>query len=255
MNGKSTHLRPLIVATLVLLAGIAASLAGNIQAINLGDSAPGVGMYISAIIWPLFLFGAIEVMLHTPWARTWRDALTRWAGLTAVAGLSLYISYGHLVHVLEDYKYDTVSAHLGPLAIDLMMAMATLAMNRVGQARRGEKVGPLVKVHQVQSFTEVPPAAQWTDEDQALLDQWDEDPIITRPVSPAPHLGRSNDIKPESVPGTAKELFETWMATPKGTRPIATDMYELVGAAHEVTGRTARRWYYAALPLMRVANK
>lgn len=127
-------------ATIALIGGIAASLAGNLQAINLGDSAPGVGAYVSALFWPVALFVAIEVMLRTPWLSNRRDNLTKWVGLAGVAGVALYVSYGHLLHVLGAYGYDSVSAHVGPLAIDGLMAMATLSMNRVGQSRRAVPV-------------------------------------------------------------------------------------------------------------------
>jgi hypothetical protein len=131
-----THRRAAWVATLTLALGIVTSLGGNLQAINLGGREPGVGAYISAVFWPLALFAAIEVMLHTPWLASRRDNLTKWVGLASVAGMAAYVSYGHMVHVLLAYGYDKPSGHFGPLAVDGLMAMCTLALNRVGQARR-----------------------------------------------------------------------------------------------------------------------
>lgn len=131
-----THRRATIVATLVLLAGVTASLAGNLQAINLHNHRPGVGAYISAVIWPLFLFAAIEILLHTPWLSNWRDRLTKGMAVAMVGGVAAYVSYFHLANVLSNYGYDVASRYAGPLAIDACMAMATLALNRVGHARR-----------------------------------------------------------------------------------------------------------------------
>jgi len=251
MSAKS-HTRPLIVATLVLTSGVAASLAGNLQAINLDSARPGIGQYISAIIWPLFLFGAIEVMLHTPWVKSWRDGLTKWAGLTSVAGVSLWVSYDHLVHVLTAYGYDTVSAHIGPLAIDLTMAMATMALNRIGQSRRGETVPErLITVTEVgaDALVTQPVDPGWTPEDEAMLRSWEADMAgldVVVPISPgAPALARSNEVKPESVPYMATEYFRAWDKTPAKDRPTATFRNILVGTEFEVSARTARRWYEA----------
>jgi hypothetical protein len=104
-----THRRAAWVATLTLALGIVTSLGGNLQAINLGGREPGVGAYISAVFWPLALFAAIEVMLHTPWLASRRDNLTKWVGLASVAGMAAYVSYGHMVHVLLAYGYDKPS--------------------------------------------------------------------------------------------------------------------------------------------------
>lgn len=130
------HTRPMAVATLVLAAGVATSLAGNLQAIHLDNARPGVGAHVSAIIWPLFLFASIEVLLHTPWLVNWRDRLTKGLAIGLVGAVAAYVSYFHLAHVLSNYGYDRASRYAGPLAIDACMAMATLALNRVGQARR-----------------------------------------------------------------------------------------------------------------------
>lgn len=230
--------RALAVSTTVLISGIAASLAGNLQAINLGDAQPGIGGYISATLWPLFLFGAIEVMLHTPWIKSWRDALTKWAGLGGVAMVALWVSYWHLAHVLTAYGYDTVSSHAGPLAIDLTMAMATMALNRVGQARRG----PVATVSTLDGLL-----AEWEAEmDEPMATQPEPGVDEVAPISPAPSLARSNEVKPESVPEAARTAFKVWTATEPADRPTAGDMYALVGGEHKVSPRTARRWYYAA---------
>lgn len=130
------HRRPAAVATLVLLAGVAASLAGNLQAINLDNAAPGIGAYISATVWPLWLFGTVELLLHTPWLSNWRDRLTKGAAVLLVASVAAWVSYWHLANVLSHYGYDVASRYAGPLAIDAAMVLATLALNRVGHARR-----------------------------------------------------------------------------------------------------------------------
>lgn len=248
------HRRALTVSTSALLGGIAVSLAGNLQAINL-HGAPGVGATLSAIVWPLFLFAAIEVMLHTPWVRSWRDGLTKWAALLVVAFTAFWISYWHMAHVLAAYGYDTVSSHVGPLAIDVLMAAATLSLNRVGQARR-------VATLPLDMATPVPHAApsgllaSWTMEDDAAYAQdvangsiWDRldtaldmsttpaAPLDIRPVSPAPAR-----ISADRVPDTARALYAAWATADVAARPTAGQADTLVASDHGVAPRTARGW-------------
>lgn len=261
MSAK-THRRPLVVATTVLLAGAAASLAGNVQAIYLDNAAPGVGAVISAVIWPLFLLGAIELLIHTPWLANWRDNLTKLAVTTFVGAVAAYLSYFHLAHVLSAYGYDTVSRYAGPLAIDAAMAMATLALNRVGQARRvAKRVATGMVLSYARPIGPMPapvvakpiPVASVADEAQHYLDRLSAEldatttpahPIEVNPVSPAP---RSNEIKPESVPAGAAEMIYAWAASGP-LRPTPGDADALVAGAHGVSTRTARRWRDALLP-------
>jgi hypothetical protein len=243
MNTKS-YRRPLAVATTVLVGGIAASLAGNLQAINLKDAAPGIGSYVSAILWPLFLFGAIEVMLHTPWISGWRDGLTRWAGLLSVAGVAFWISYWHMAHVLAAYGYDAVSAHAGPLAVDLTMAMATLALNRVGQARTVD-LEPVPAA--VLPAGDIEPTNSWLERMDILASEMDTDttpayPLEINPVSGPPALARSNEVKAESIPEDVALMIKTWGHADKDSRPAAGVMAELLAADSGRSPRTIRRW-------------
>jgi hypothetical protein len=134
-NAPKSYARPVIVATTVLVLGTAASLAINAKAISLTDGAEA-GAYVSGLAWPLALLLVIELMIHTPWADNWRDRLTKAAALAIVGGIAAWISYWHGVHVLDHWNYDAVSQHVGPLVADVAMAVATLALNRIGQAKR-----------------------------------------------------------------------------------------------------------------------
>lgn len=131
-----TYTRATIVATLVLAFGVLASLAGNVQAIHLDNAKPGIGAIISATLWPLVLFGVVELLLHTPWVANWRDHVTKVATVLAVASVAAWISYWHLANVLSHYGYDVASRYAGPVAVDMAMVLSALALNRVGQARR-----------------------------------------------------------------------------------------------------------------------
>jgi hypothetical protein len=252
-----THRRPLVVATTVLLAGAAASLAGNVQAIYLDNEAPGVGAVISAVIWPLFLLGAIELLIHTPWLANWRDNLTKLAVTVFVGAVAAYLSYFHLAHVLSAYGYDTVSRYAGPLAIDAAMAMATLALNRVGQARRvgqmakaagmvlsyARPIGPMpapVVAKPVQVASVADEATHYLERLAGELDASTTPaaPIEVTSVGPAVPAR----VRPESVPETARELIQAWASAPAKDRPRAGQADEAVAAVHSVSPRTARGW-------------
>lgn len=264
-RARKPHTRALIVATTVLAGGIAASLAGNVQAINL-DGPAGPGETISAVAWPLALFGAIEVMLHTPWIRSWRDDLTKWAGLLGAAFIALYVSYGHLQNVLEAYGYDVVSSHAGPLAIDVTMAMATLSLNRVGHQHRAwvkdrAQMDRMMadwnkaKDQSVRTLDEVDPVEVPVDMPAESWSVWNGlvdrlggqgDPTLPVPVSPA--SAGSNEVKPESVPAQAAESIKVWYDTDPAGRPAPGEQDKLVAEVMGVTPRTARRWRYALKP-------
>jgi hypothetical protein len=43
-----------------------------------------------------------------------------------------YVSYGHLSQLLTSWGYDTVASHIGPLGVDGLMVVATVALTRRG---------------------------------------------------------------------------------------------------------------------------
>jgi hypothetical protein len=255
------HRRPTAVATSVLVIGIVASLAGNVQAIHLDNAAPGVGAHVSAIFWPVILFGTVELLIHVPWMASWRDRLTKGAVLLLVAAVAGWVSYWHLAHVLSSYGYDVASRYVGPLAVDAAMVLAALALNRVGQARRlaaelaMADVQPDVQVAEVDVQPDAQPVQLDTyagsagrldsvaDEARTWLDSLEDtrgsqEPTMPVPVSPAP----AARVQPEKVPAEAAELIRAWAATDQADRPRAGDVDALVGAHEGVSPRTARGW-------------
>jgi hypothetical protein len=251
MTNERTHTRALIVSTAVLTLGISASIAGNLQAINLADRAPGIGAYLSAIFWPVTLFGVIEVLLHTPWLRNWRDDSTKVIAVGLAGAMAAYISYFHLAHTLSAYGYDVASRYMGPLAIDAAMAMATLSLNRVGQARRAALLDTVAKP--APAIVQAAP----TTADEAV-DIWSrlgqdtdtETPALPVPVSPAP---RSNEVRPEAVPADAADLIHAWLDTPVDVRPREGQVDMVVAGSLGKSTRTARRWREAISDARRAA--
>jgi hypothetical protein len=263
-----THRRPATVATLTLLGGIAASLSGNLQAINLDNHQPGIGAYISAIVWPMTLLAVVEVLIHTPWLRTWRDGLTKAAAVGLVGAMAAYISYFHLAHTLSAYGYDVASRYAGPLAIDAAMVMATLAMNRVGHARRALATAQAPAVQEgmlqarAQAVAERDQAAldmdnslaTWTvaedsgvaDEAQHYLDRLanDLDTTTTPAVPVRATRVSSNEVRPDSVPVDAQAYLSIWASATQEGRdtPSPGQVDTLLAAEFGVQPRTVRRW-------------
>jgi len=268
------HRRPTVVATAVLLAGVAASLAGNVQAIHLDNALPGVGAHLSAIFWPLMLFGVVELLIHTPWLSNWRDWLTRAAVLAMVAGVAAWVSYWHMAHVLSAYGYDVASRYAGPLAADAAMVLAALALNRIGQARRAAAVQDIptpVQAPTTPVQVDRPVATQAdadesadilanpstyldmstpsvADEARTWLDtladaHGGQEPTLPVPVSPAP----ASRVKPENVPAPVRDMLNEWAMAGEG-RPSVGQVDALIAADQGVSTRTARGWRQVVLP-------
>lgn len=251
MTQTKTHRRSAGFAFTGLAGGIVASLAGNLQAINLGGQQPGIGAYVSAVIWPLALFVAIEIMLHTPWLATWRDGLTRWAGLLGVAGLAAWVSYQHLSHVLTAYGYDWGTAHFGPLAVDGLMAMASLALNRVGQARsagtpRGQYLHITTAAPVAQDVPDMLTGAGdvMAAEAESYLDRLARD-LPEAPSTPAVPVNPGSEMARRSSTPRGKvdeaEVAQMIQAAEDSGALKAREVNELLAAHYEVSARTIRR--------------
>ncbi|MEC3957545.1 helix-turn-helix domain-containing protein [Nocardia sp. CDC153] len=89
---------------------------------------PSVAAQIGSAVWPLVLMLSVEVLLRVRWLPGiwWR--LARYFGIGTVAFGSAIISYGHVYHVLLSWGYDSVGAHVGPLAIDGFIVICGFAL-------------------------------------------------------------------------------------------------------------------------------
>lgn len=254
---RTTHRRPLIVATTVLVVGVATSVAGNVQAINLDAADPGVGQHISAVFWPAMLFLMVELLLHTPWLSNWRDHLTKIAAVVCVAAVAGWVSYWHLAHVLSDYGYDVASRYAGPLAVDVAVGLATLALNRIGHARRGQALakravasGQAVAKEDVATpevLATQPTPPEWV----AELEEWDvamdlaiaaEGRDVARAAEAIANGGQGMDVatlpQRRPVPAEARALLEAWDPLAMSAREV-----DILLAGHfGKSVATTRRW-------------
>ena len=99
------------------------------------DWRPPLGDVVGAVFWPVALFVAIEILARTTWPSGKRWVVVRFAGLLPVAVVAAIVSYGHLSGLLAHYGESHLTAHLGPLAVDGLMVMASAAVMATAPGR------------------------------------------------------------------------------------------------------------------------
>jgi hypothetical protein len=94
---------------------------------------PEAGAVVGAVVWPVFLFIAVEIMARVLWPHgpVWR--ILRWGGMLPVAAVAALVSYRHLSGLLAHYGEEPIVYYLGPLAVDGLMVMATGALLATGR--------------------------------------------------------------------------------------------------------------------------
>lgn len=92
------------------------------------DWRPPLGAVVGAVFWPVALFFAIEIMARTAWPTGARWMVVRFLGLLPVAVVAAIVSYNHLSGLLAHYRESSLTSHIGPLAVDGLMAMASAAL-------------------------------------------------------------------------------------------------------------------------------
>jgi len=124
-------------ATLGGLVSIAANVAHSFIAPSAATAGwhPEPGAVVGAIVWPVFLFIAIEILVKPAWPAGWHWGLIRWGGLLPVALVAAFVSYRHLSGLLAHYGEEPLVYYLGPLAVDGLMVMATGALLATGRHR------------------------------------------------------------------------------------------------------------------------
>ncbi|MEV0570580.1 hypothetical protein [Dactylosporangium sp. NPDC050588] len=92
------------------------------------DWTPEPGAVVGAIVWPVFLFVAVEILARVAWKSGLRWMLLRFGGLLPVVAVAALVSYRHLSGLLAHYGEEDLVVWLGPLAVDGLMVMATGAL-------------------------------------------------------------------------------------------------------------------------------
>lgn len=115
------------VAWLAFVVGVAASVAANVMHAHMVSATPAA--WIGAAFWPIGLLLAIEVLARVSWPqRSAWHRLARYAGTGMVATVAAILSYRHMAGLLASWGEDSLSAYLGPLAVDGLMILAAAAL-------------------------------------------------------------------------------------------------------------------------------
>jgi hypothetical protein len=181
---------------------------------------PQPGAVVGAVVWPVFLFIAIEILTSTRWPSGAAFNLVRWGGLLPVTLVAAFVSYRHLAALLAYYGEDSLVVHLGPLAVDGLMAMATGALiatstRYIQPPTTPVDTTPTVAAPTVAALTTNPQPPVLPDEDSA------PEPKPARPRAPrktaaakaTPAAKKTAAKKATSAPRTADTPAVTAVAT------------------------------------------
>jgi hypothetical protein len=104
---------------------------------------PEPGAVVGAIVWPVFLFIAVEILARIVWpsGRAW--VLLRFGGLLPVAAVAAFVSYRHLSGLLAHYGEEDIVVLVGPIAVDGLMLMATGALLAINHRTRAANTPPV----------------------------------------------------------------------------------------------------------------
>jgi hypothetical protein len=91
------------------------------------DWSPEAGAVIGAVFWPLALLTASETLARKRWAVAWLGAVGV-AAVLLVALVATVISCQHLHGLLVHYRESDLSARIGPLTVDGLMIVCSLAL-------------------------------------------------------------------------------------------------------------------------------
>lgn len=109
--------------------GAALSLMGNVAHTCLVTSSISLWLRLPlAVVWPVALFGGIEVLVRVVWRRKLIDIAGRFLLILPVSAVAAVVSYQHLHALMTLAGEDEFSALIGPLAIDGLMLGCTVAL-------------------------------------------------------------------------------------------------------------------------------
>lgn len=114
---------PRTLAWCALGGGLALSLAGNIA-----HATPHHGRAVVGAVLPFVVALCVELVVRWPWPRTALWACARYGIVSAVGGVTLYVSYVHLRLLLIEWGEDSLTASLLAAIPDLLGLVGALAL-------------------------------------------------------------------------------------------------------------------------------
>lgn len=122
------HLSGRRIAYVTMLAMLSLSIAGNVSHTYHLDPTPGIRSLVYAVAWPVMVWLGVELFVRVPWQAKASHHLVRWVGILLVAAIAALVSYRHLRGLLKADSEEWTVYTFGPLAVDGLMLMATLAL-------------------------------------------------------------------------------------------------------------------------------
>lgn len=153
---------------------------------------PELGAQIGAAAYPIALLLTVEMLSRIAWpaGRLWQ--VTRFGGAGMVALVSGIVSYRHMAALLSAYGEDRLTAAIGPLAIDGLMVIASMAL--LASGRENTAVVWETDVPRVVSEPE-------TVTFETPTDPFPEDPSSVAWLSGLEPRQEHRESGPETVPG------------------------------------------------------
>lgn len=115
-------------AYVTMLAMLTLSVAGNISHTLHVNPDPSIRALVYAVAWPVMVWAGVELFVRVPWQAVLTHRLVRWVGILLVAAIAGLVSYRHLRGLLIADGEEWTVYTFGPLAVDGLMLMSTLAL-------------------------------------------------------------------------------------------------------------------------------
>lgn len=134
--------RGAVVAWGAFALGLAVSVASNVGhvliVIRPEEGLVRIASMGMAALWPLLLAVAVEVVSRVAWPRSWRWWVPGYIGTAIVGLIAFTISYQHLHGLLRAFGESGLTALIGPIALDLTIVVAGVALLAIGETRKAE---------------------------------------------------------------------------------------------------------------------
>ena len=186
---------------------------------------PEPGAVVGAIVWPVFLFIAVEILVRISWPTGKAWLLLRFGGLLPVAGVAAFVSYRHLSGLLAHYGEEPVVVLVGPIAVDGLMLMATGALLAISHRARAAADAAVVIAAPVAAAPVVPAAVPGVPPVAApavAVSAADVAPVVDTPAVPvvaAPTRSAVVPVPAAAVPPVPVTVVESAIPAPAVKRP------------------------------------
>jgi hypothetical protein len=245
-----------------LIGGVIASVTGNVANACLTETTVSLALRIPlAVIWPVGLFIAVEVLVRNRHVRGWLARLGQGALLSVTVPTAI-TSFGNLHALMVMAAEPGVAQLTGPLAIDGLMLGCTIMMLaaripamaadiRAVSTDAADIDGWMADIeaeHKAVSArgVDVRPDADLFARLSAEMTADGLDvstPAAASAVMPVSPAGPRAD----TIPSDAVDLFQAWASTDVQERPAAGQMVTAMATYFGRDARTIRRWRAAAL--------